>query len=847
MDPTVAPWLYWLRLRKWPISEALAGIGIATGVALFFAVLVANSSVTGSVEQLVHGITGSSKYALVARDQQGFPEGFAQVVQANRDVRAAAPLVVERASVGGPAGSSTVELVGVTVDFANLSGKLVRSFGGLYGVRLANSLLLPEPIARRLGVGPSDPVQLHLFGRAITARVAAVVGKQQIGALADSPVVVGPLRFVQSLSGLRGRVTHVLVAPRPGRDAAVKTALTRIAADRLDVVPSENEARLVKQAAAPNEQSTGMFAAISMVVGILFAFNAMLLTAPERRRIIAELRMQGFSRIQLTTVLLFEALFLGAVASGIGLLLGDQLSRHFFHAVPGYLSFAFPVGHARIVSFGDLASAFAAGMGATLLATARPLADVFTKKALDTAYRTSEEPSAGVPGRTQRRLLAAALGLVAFAAAVLVLRPAATNLGIVALGLAMLAVLPSLLTAALAFADRASLGPTGGGLVSVAGSELSASMTRAIALAATGALAVFGSLSIEGAHRDLLRGLDSNQASYVGTADVWVSAGGDENSLTTTPFAMPGTLKALVTTRRVAAVRPYRGGFLDVAGRRLWLVARDPAERAPIPAEQMVSGNLTNATRLLRAGGVVVVSDGLADALGVRVGELLHLPTPTGTTTLRLVATTTNLGWSPGTVLLNGRDYARLWGTNNVTGVEIDLNPGTSPAAGRQIVASALGLRSALTVETADERLARLKRLSRQGLDRLSQISTLMLAAAALVMAAAIVAAVWQQRRRLAVLRMQGFGTGQVWRVLLIQSALVLSVGAALGAVFGLGGQVLATRWTSLTTGFPAIFSPAIGLAGFTFAGVALLALLFVSLPGYWAARVSPAMSFHND
>src|SRR6185312_6410261 len=287
MDPTVAPWLYWLRLRKWPISEALAGIGIATGVALFFAVLVANSSVTGSVEQLVHGITGDSKYALVARDQQGFPEGFAQVVQADRDVRAAAPLVVERASVGGPAGSSTVELVGVTADFASLSGKLVRSFGGLYGVRLANSLLLPEPIARRLGVGPSDPVQLHLFGRAITARVAAVVGKQQIGALADSPVVVGPLRFVQSLSGLRGRVTHVLVAPRPGRDAAVKTALTRIAADRLDVVPSDNEARLVKQAAAPNEQSTGMFAAISMVVGILFAFNAMLLTAPERRRIIA--------------------------------------------------------------------------------------------------------------------------------------------------------------------------------------------------------------------------------------------------------------------------------------------------------------------------------------------------------------------------------------------------------------------------------------------------------------------------------------------------------------------------------------------------------------------------------
>jgi putative ABC transport system permease protein len=107
-------------------------------------------------------------------------------------------------------------------------------------------------------------------------------------------------------------------------------------------------------------------------------------------------------------------------------------------------------------------------------------------------------------------------------------------------------------------------------------------------------------------------------------------------------------------------------------------------------------------------------------------------------------------------------------------------------------------------------------------------------------------AAVWQQRRRLAVLRMQGFEVGQVWRVLLMQSALVLAVGAVLGAAFGLAGQVLATRWTGLTTGFPTIFSPALLLAGLTLAGVALIALVIASLPGYAASRVSPTVSFQN-
>jgi putative ABC transport system permease protein len=846
MKPTIPPWLYWSWLRKWPIQEALAGLGIATGVALLFAVQVANTSVIGSVEKLVDGIAGSSKYSLVARDQQGFGEGVVRDVQAQPDVRAAAPLLMARASIATPHAHTTVELVGVTLDFATLSGRLVRSFNGLYGVRLVNSLLLPEALASQLGVGAGDELRLSVFGREESVRVAAVVGRQQVGALADSPVVVGPMSFVQALTGMKGKVTHILVAPRAGRDEAARKELATVAADRLDVVPSDDDARLVKQAAGPVEQSTGMFALISMVVGVLFATNAMLLTVPERRRFVSELRMQGFSRGQMVAILLFAALTLGTIGSLVGLALGDQLSRRVFHAVPGYLSFAFPVGHVRIVSFRDVAIAFAGGIVATLAATVRPLADVIPRTPSDAAYRTSEEPDEGVPARWRRWMLAVAVVLIVYAGAVLIVQPSWTNTGIIALGLAMVLVIPSVLTGTLELADRLSLHARGG-LLAIAVSELRAGTTRAMALAATGALAVFGSVSIEGAHRDLLRGLDANQSAYVGTADVWVSAGGDENSLTTTPFAVPASLRVLARSGAVAGARDYRGGFLDLDGRRVWLVARDPSEREPIPGGQLVKGNLADADAQLRAGGAAVASVGLAEHLGVKVGDDLRLPTPSGTMPVRLVATTTNLGWSPGTILLDGRDYRRWWRTPEVSAVEINLNAGTSPAAGRELVRSALGPGSALTVETAAQRLDRLKRLSREGLDRLSQISRLMLFAAAISMAAAMSAAVWQQRRRLAVLRMQGFETGQVWRVLLMQSAVVLAVGALLGAVFGLAGQVLATRWTGLTTGFPTIFSPALLLAALTLGGVAVIALVIASVPGYAASRVSPTASFQNQ
>ena len=102
--------------------------------------------------------------------------------------------------------------------------------------------------------------------------------------------------------------------------------------------------------AQPNDQSTALFAAISAMVGVLLALNAMLLTIPERRRFVAELSMQGFDPRQVLLILAFEALLLGTVASLLGLALGDVLSRTLFDQVPAYLAFAFPIGTQRIVT-----------------------------------------------------------------------------------------------------------------------------------------------------------------------------------------------------------------------------------------------------------------------------------------------------------------------------------------------------------------------------------------------------------------------------------------------------------------------------------------------------------------
>ena len=108
-------------------------------------------------------------------------------------------------------------------------------------------------------------------------------------------------------------------------------------------------------------QSTKTFAAICALVGFMFAYCSMLLTAHLRRGLIRNLRRGGATRREGVKTLLFDALVLAAVASLLGLALGDLLSIVAFSSPPGFLSFAFPVGSQRIVTWQSVSSRWGLG------------------------------------------------------------------------------------------------------------------------------------------------------------------------------------------------------------------------------------------------------------------------------------------------------------------------------------------------------------------------------------------------------------------------------------------------------------------------------------------------------
>jgi putative ABC transport system permease protein len=834
--------LYRWRVRRHAMQELLAGAGIAVGVALCFGVLVANTSISASARALIEGVTGSARLQLSARSAAGMPEATVQRVERLQGVRHLAPVLRADATIAGPSGRVPVLLEGVTPSLISLHSSATRNLSS--DVQLTSGGIgLPLAVAEGIGAGARGSVTLMVGGQEHRVMVAAVLGSQTIGPVSSSPIAVAVLPYAQRLAGLPDRVSEILVEPRPGMQARVATELRRLAAGRLQVASADHELQLLSQAAKPNDQSTTLFAAISAMVGFLLALNAMLLTVPERRRFVAELRRQGFGPRQVLLILGFQALVLGLAGSMLGVALGDLLARSLFRQVPRVLTYVFPVTADQQIPATAVLVAVLAGVLAALCASAPPAFDLRRRRRIDAVMREAGEAGHGVGDRLALSVSVAGAAIVALVSAVVLLMPGLTVIGGVVLAVAVVClVLPvfTLVTRALSPLTQRLRGS----MLALAVIELRATATRSIALAGVAALAVYGSVAILGARQDLIRGLDDAVSEYLATAQVWVSTGND--TLMIDRFAGESPLRKVAGAPGVAAVRPYQGALLDVGERRMWVRARSPAAPRQIEGSQIVEGDLASAEARLRGSGWAGVSSGFAAERGLHVGSSFTLPTPSGQARLRVAAVTTNIGWTPGALTLSAADFRRWWRTSVPTAFEVQLKRGVPPAAGRAAVRRAPGDRRGLVVQTLAQREAVYRTSARQGLRTLGQISTLLLITAALAVAAALSAAIWMRRAWFASLKTKGFSSVQLLRTLLWESAIVLSVGCLVGAVLGVYGHALASRWLEMSTGFPAPFAfgetQVIAVLGI----VAGIALTIVALPGLRAARVSPQAAFQE-
>jgi putative ABC transport system permease protein len=846
MSARTLVYFYRRRLRVHGAQELLAGLGVAIAVALVFAVQVANGSLAGSATAVVHTVVGPSDLQIRARDSDGFDARLLTRVKALRGVKQAAAILEQSATVVGPDGRrSAVDVAGADISLAVLDGLAhtlpitTLSPGGI-GLSTAT--------AAQLGVGVSDSrpsqVSLRLRGRAIPLHVSAVLGQEAAGALSQAALGLMPLARLQRFAGLPGRVTRILVQTKPGQEATVHKQLNALVGNHLVVAPANQDIALLHEALGPSNLASELFAAVALMLGLLFAVNAILLTVPERRQVIASLRLDGTRSTAIVQMVMFEALCLGVIASAIGVAAGYALSIGVFRASSGYLVQAFTLGSSTVVGSTPLLLSALGGIFATCLASTVPLFDLRRGRALDNVYLTEGTPGNALDHKTQRRLVLASGSLTAFTIATLALKPSLVLIAIGALALATVLAVPLMFAAVLRATGALAHRYERLTILPVAITSLSATTLRSLVLAATGAVALFGSVALGGSRDDLLRGISRFTSDYVSGADIWIANPQDNQAVNN--FTSDDRAAQIIRIPGVVRISAYQGSFLNVNNRRVWIIAWPPDSSLNLLKGQILAGDPAAAMSQVRSGVGITVSQQLAAAQHVGIGDTLTIPSPTGNLRMRIAATTTNFGWSPGAILMNTTEYRRYWGTPEPTALGVALQPGANIRATQRAIEQQLGPQNGLAVLSAKDRGTSINTSARAGLHQLQEISTLLVIAAVLAMATALTSAFWDRRRSLAGLRLDGAKRNRLRRILLVEATLMLSSGCLTGTVAGIYGQVAIDSYLRQATGFPIEGIATSWRPLQTLALVIITVLAIVAIPGWLAARVSPALALDD-
>lgn len=827
--------LYIARVRRRWFQELLAILGIAAGVALLYATQVASTSLSRPVKAITMGLVGHSQLEVVGRGGALLPESIYDQLIAVPGVQRAAPALQLPGNVVGRSGEAPVTLFGADPRLVRLRGTLLRGFSSEDAAR-QQAMALPEPVARSIGVETGDDFRVQLGGRTIV-QPAVVAGRRQLGTLVDTSIALAPLSYLQRLAGTGPKVSRVLVEAAPGQVAAVRARLRATVGRTADVRSAGYESTLFDQAAKPTTEASAVFSLLSALVGWLFAVCALLVTAGDRRKIAVQQREQGYPPTTTLATLTVDVLVVGLAGTCIGLAAGEMLSRGGFSSDVSFLSGAFPIGDGRVVTWRSIVLAAGGGMLATLLGVMAPVRE-FVLVRRPGQFR----PVRPSPELSPRVFPQAAAGATCLVAAVTLgfAVPTAVVVTLALLVIGVVLVLPAAVDAICRVIEH--LNHRGGTAASVelALQQLRARRLRArtLAIVTTGAVAVFGAATLDGARRNLEAGLADVVHGLADASPVWATARGAGDVYGTASFA-PIDAARLRASANVGAVELYRSALLDVGDRRAWVLGVPPDVAHPVPLHQLLKGDDRAVAAALRRGGAVALSRALADALQVGVGDTVTLPTPKQRP-LRVVGITTNLGWSSGAIVVGAADFAQAWALGGASAYFVRPAAGASIADVAAQTRSVLAHAPALRVETAKQRTERQLHAALGGLERLKQIAQLTLLVAILAMTVAMTALLWQHRAFAAALKVHGPRSSLVWRMLIVESAVLFMIGTVVGAAFALPSQLIATHGLQAVTGFPVIAHVQLGTAALSAGLVAGVSLLSVLVPGYVVSRVRP-------
>jgi putative ABC transport system permease protein len=828
--PTLSLLLSRTTFRHWraqPRQTALLILIIALGIAVYFAIRLANRAAVASFQNFTELVTGESDW-IVTAPSGGLPDSTLDEIRTALGSRAVDLFPVMETTATRPRASEaeaigereTFNLLGIDLLavqnaavgrrsdrawFGQGGGGAVEGGGtpdplGFWGV-FTNpaSVFVPEALAQREKLVPGGRLRVLINENLIDLDIAGIIPASAEGPNPPETLLILDLPALQQLTGRTGRLDRIELRVGAGPDAGGRRIELRKILDGLDggrwrvMAPSDRREAGAMMTRAFRLNLT-ILSLLALMVGLYLVFQALDGAVVRRREEIGILRSLGVTAGAIRTAWLAEAALLGVAGGLVGALLGWAGAQGAVRLVGQTVNALYYATSARSasMSFGELLGALGLAVGSAVVAGWLPSRSAASTPPAQILVRNPPQiRSRSFWSHGGTGLMLVLLGWLLttvgplrmeggtripvagyLAALLLVLGGgvlAGTVLGILArIGAPWVRRFPTLHLAITHLRE-----PSGRHRLASAGLLCAVAMTSGMAI--------------------LVASFDRTMRGWIERtfqADLYISSDGAQSASTQNRIS-PETWRAVTSHPAVAdwnviqvAELSLPGGDTMLVGAELGFARRHtPLAWRDEPRDEAIWDSELN-------GGMVLVSEAFLSRFQVDSGDTLVLPTPRGLKTVKIAGVFSDYGNERGSVVVDRRHFVAWFGDEQASSLILLLKPGS----GDEGVRSELrGAHPGLQILTNAHLRREVLRIFRQTFAITYALEFIGVVVAVAGLGMTLAAVLLERRSELTTLRALGMGHGEIARATAAEGALLALVGGVggIGISLGLGALLI--------------------------------------------------------
>jgi len=789
------PALWLITRRQWrthSLRVALTTLGIALGVAVFFAIRTANVTLLDSLSSTIEKLAGRATLE-VSAGEAGFSEPVLDTVRKTPGVELAEP-VIEVLAHTGLADEGDLLILGVDTTgdqrLRDYEFDRTQTQMGDPLVYLAQpqSLMLSRAFAERHGLKIGDSLPVYASDGKKMFTVQGIFQPVGVGEVFGGNIAVMDVYSAQIVFARGHNFDRIDLVTSAG--VPVETVQQRLRAQLpagVEVARPEVRGQELDNAVTALRLGMLITSFIALLVGTYIIFNSFTIAVNQRWKEIGVLRAVGVERRNVQRAFLGEALLMGVIGSAAGILGGYYLAIVASRVMGGVAAAVYGVvstPERPVIAPALAATGVSLGVVASLAGAWIPARAASQLDPILALYNIEIRGQEAVLGR--RRIIAGAL-LVIVSVLLIEFSPARVGLvvenayaAITLLGLTLL--LPKMVEWT-ARALRPVMDWMAGSEGALAVDAMIRSPRRSAATVGAlmvGLMFVFSTSAYIQSYRRVI----DRWTNQLVNADLVVTSSTMIRS-TTYHFnedlgaqiaALPGVRQ--VQNARFTAI-PFRG---DSAA----LVAIDIQGYLARTSDAIMDADPKTASDLVARDEGVLVSRNFATRWGMHVGDRLHLETPTGPFERPIAGFVEDYRSDKGTIFMDRELYKKQWQDSAVDYVDVEIAPGAAAAdVKREIAALTAGKVRAIVYTNAE-----FKQWIASLVDQFFMLNYMQLVVAVFVavlgIANTLVLSVAERRRELGIVRAIGGLRTQVRNLVLLEAVAISVVGVLAGALAGL-------------------------------------------------------------